>query len=153
MTISEHALTEQGAPSPFVHHPGRAARIAGEPIWARRSTAELVEATRHETLINAASTGRDATVLCPYDTSCVAEIRDGGHLTDLLAGLRGRRAWTVDDAPAVRSGRDPRHTCRADHTAAHGVLVGALPLPSLPPTPASRHCARDAGVRDRARHL
>ncbi|MFH0241248.1 anti-sigma factor RsbA family regulatory protein [Streptomyces sp. HK10] len=48
-------------------HPGRTTRIVGEPIWARRSPAELVEATRHEALINAAFTGRDATVLCPYD--------------------------------------------------------------------------------------
>ncbi|GAA3630743.1 sensor histidine kinase [Streptomyces chitinivorans] len=50
-------------------HPGRTARIVGEPIWARRSPAELVEATRHEALINAAFTGRAATVLCPYDAS------------------------------------------------------------------------------------
>ncbi|MFP8904747.1 anti-sigma factor RsbA family regulatory protein [Streptomyces atacamensis] len=54
-------------------HPGRPARIVGEPIWARRSPAELVEATRHEALINAAFTGRAATVLCPYDVSELPE--------------------------------------------------------------------------------
>jgi anti-sigma regulatory factor (Ser/Thr protein kinase) len=50
-------------------HAGRPARIVGEPIWARRSRAETVEATRHEALINAAFAGRAATILCPYDTS------------------------------------------------------------------------------------
>ncbi|GAA2433824.1 sensor histidine kinase [Streptomyces macrosporus] len=50
-------------------HPDRPARIVGEPIWARRSPAEVVEATRHEALINAAFTGRTATILCPYDTA------------------------------------------------------------------------------------
>lgn len=50
-------------------HPGRTARIVGEPVWARRSPGELAEAARHEALINAAFTGRAATVLCPYDAS------------------------------------------------------------------------------------
>ncbi|WP_338018190.1 sensor histidine kinase [Streptomyces taklimakanensis] len=49
--------------------PDRPARIVGEPLWARRSPAEVVEATRHEALINAAFAGRDATILCPYDVS------------------------------------------------------------------------------------
>lgn len=48
-------------------HADRPARIVGEPIWARRSPAEIVEATRHEALVNAAFTGRAATVLCLYD--------------------------------------------------------------------------------------
>ncbi|MFE9534424.1 anti-sigma factor RsbA family regulatory protein [Streptomyces sp. NPDC006691] len=50
-------------------YPGRAARIIGEPIWAGRSPAEILEATRHEALINTAFTDRTATVLCPYDTA------------------------------------------------------------------------------------
>jgi len=50
-------------------HADRPARIVGEPIWARRSPAEMVEATRHEALINAAFTGRAATILCPYDVA------------------------------------------------------------------------------------
>ncbi|MGZ9928507.1 anti-sigma factor RsbA family regulatory protein [Streptomyces sp. NC-S4] len=48
-------------------HPGRPARIVGEPIWPGRSRAEVLEATRHEALINTAFAGRPATVLCPYD--------------------------------------------------------------------------------------
>ncbi|WP_078622404.1 sensor histidine kinase [Streptomyces sp. NRRL S-244] len=48
-------------------HADRAARIVGEPIWPGRSQAEVLEATRHEALINTAFAGRRATVLCPYD--------------------------------------------------------------------------------------
>ncbi|WP_405680681.1 sensor histidine kinase [Streptomyces sp. NBC_00868] len=48
-------------------HADRAARIVGEPIWPGRSRAEVLEATRHEALINTAFAGRPATVLCPYD--------------------------------------------------------------------------------------
>ncbi|MFE9636130.1 anti-sigma factor RsbA family regulatory protein [Streptomyces sp. NPDC006463] len=50
-------------------HEGRPARIVGEPIWPGRSRAEVLEATRHEALINTAFAGRDATILCPYDVA------------------------------------------------------------------------------------
>ncbi|KOU57306.1 anti-sigma factor RsbA family regulatory protein [Streptomyces sp. NPDC054949] len=53
-------------------HPGRTARIVGEPIWPGRSRAEVLEATRHEALINTAFAHRSATILCPYDTSALA---------------------------------------------------------------------------------
>ncbi|MFJ6793625.1 anti-sigma factor RsbA family regulatory protein [Streptomyces sp. NPDC091268] len=53
-------------------HPGRAARLVGEPIWPGRSPAEVLEATRHEALINTAFAGRTATVLCPYDVRGLA---------------------------------------------------------------------------------
>ncbi|MER5733241.1 sensor histidine kinase [Streptomyces sp. NPDC002138] len=52
-------------------HPGRTARIVGEPIWPGRSPAEVREATRHEALINTAFAGRPATILCPYDTAAL----------------------------------------------------------------------------------
>lgn len=50
-------------------YPGRPVSIVGEPIWAGRSAAEILEATRHEALINTAFTGRTAAILCPYDTT------------------------------------------------------------------------------------
>ncbi|MFD9307111.1 anti-sigma factor RsbA family regulatory protein [Streptomyces sp. NPDC060048] len=53
-------------------HAGRAARIVGEPIWPGRSAAEVLEATRHEALINTAFAGRAATILCPYDVRALA---------------------------------------------------------------------------------
>ncbi|MFD6891927.1 anti-sigma factor RsbA family regulatory protein [Streptomyces sp. NPDC059957] len=53
-------------------HVSRSARIVGEPIWPGRSPAEVLEATRHEALINTAFTGRPATILCPYDVRGLA---------------------------------------------------------------------------------
>ncbi|MGW2184326.1 anti-sigma factor RsbA family regulatory protein [Streptomyces sp. NPDC001719] len=49
-------------------HPGRHVRIVGEPIWAGRSAAEYPACVQHEALINQAFTGRDVTIVCPYDT-------------------------------------------------------------------------------------
>lgn len=48
---------------------GRRLRGIGEPIWAGRSPAELVECQRHEALLNLAFSGAPAwQLLCPYDT-------------------------------------------------------------------------------------
>jgi anti-sigma regulatory factor (Ser/Thr protein kinase) len=48
----------------------RSARGIGEPIWAARTPAELVECQRHETLLNLAFAGVPAWwLLCPYDTT------------------------------------------------------------------------------------
>jgi len=48
----------------------RRARGIGEPIWAGRTPAELVECQRHETLLNLAFAGMPAWwLLCPYDTT------------------------------------------------------------------------------------
>jgi anti-sigma regulatory factor (Ser/Thr protein kinase) len=49
-------------------HAGKPVRIIGEPIWAGRTAAEYPACAQHEALINAAFTGRHATILCPYDT-------------------------------------------------------------------------------------
>jgi len=50
-------------------HPGRPARGIGEPIFAARRPDELVEAQRHEALLNLAfeSVTADFELLCPYD--------------------------------------------------------------------------------------
>jgi anti-sigma regulatory factor (Ser/Thr protein kinase) len=75
--------------------PGRPVRGIGEPIWAARSPAELIECQGHETLLNVAfSDGLGWRLLCPYDTAAlprdvIAEaershpilVRDGGHST------------------------------------------------------------------------
>lgn len=47
---------------------GRPVRGIGEPIWAGRTPQEIVEAQRHESLINLAFEGAPAWILCPYDT-------------------------------------------------------------------------------------
>jgi anti-sigma regulatory factor (Ser/Thr protein kinase) len=56
--------------SAFVdEHGERPLRGLGEPIWAERSPAELVECQLHESLLNVAFAGCSGfTLLCPYDT-------------------------------------------------------------------------------------
>jgi len=53
--------------------PGRPARGVGEPIWAGRSAAELVECQLHESLLNVAfRDAADFRLLCPYDAATLA---------------------------------------------------------------------------------
>jgi anti-sigma regulatory factor (Ser/Thr protein kinase) len=48
---------------------GRRIRGIGEPIWKGRSSDELIECQRHESLLNTAfATGDPWWLLCPYDT-------------------------------------------------------------------------------------
>ncbi|MFD9722978.1 anti-sigma factor RsbA family regulatory protein [Streptomyces sp. NPDC059072] len=88
----------------------RPARIVGEPIWPGRTRAEVLEATRHEALINTAFAGRRATVLCPYDamglpTAVLADARRT-HPT-LIDGGRHLRSTVYADASAVCADCDP----------------------------------------------
>lgn len=59
----------------FLTHPanaGRRFRGVGEPVWAGRSEAELVECQLHESLLNVAFAGAaDFTLLCPYDVAAL----------------------------------------------------------------------------------
>lgn len=51
---------------------GRPLRGIGEPIWPGRSSAELVECQRHESLLNIAlSATTPMWLLCPYDTDAL----------------------------------------------------------------------------------
>lgn len=53
---------------------GQRVRGIGEPIWASRTPAELVECQRHEELINLAFAGaNEVWILCPYDTEALDE--------------------------------------------------------------------------------
>lgn len=75
-------------------HAGRATRFVGEPAWAGRTPSELVEATRHEALINLAFEQSPVTILCPYDVTGL----DSGVLADAhrthptIVGAGGHRA-------------------------------------------------------------
>lgn len=116
-------------------HPGRTARIVGEPVWARRSPAEVVEATRHEALINAAFTGRAVTVLCPYDVS---------ELPPAVCA-DARRTH-----PVLREGGRERPSPRYAGPAAVSAECDALPLPAPPPD--ARTLAFAAGDLGEVRH-
>jgi anti-sigma regulatory factor (Ser/Thr protein kinase) len=50
-------------------HHDQPVRVIGEPIWPSRSEVEYPACVEHEALLNRAFTGRDVTVLCPYDVS------------------------------------------------------------------------------------
>jgi transcriptional regulator with XRE-family HTH domain len=42
-------------------------RIVGEPVWAGRSEAEIIEWTRYESLLNLTFASMPTTIVCPYD--------------------------------------------------------------------------------------
>jgi anti-sigma regulatory factor (Ser/Thr protein kinase) len=51
---------------------GRAVRGVGEPIWAGRTSDEIVECQLHEMLLNVAFTGPEPVqILCPYDVAAL----------------------------------------------------------------------------------
>lgn len=81
-------------------HPGRRVRIIGEPIWAARSAAEYPACAQHEALINYAFAGRDAAILCPYDTARLGPraLADAAATHPVLIDSAGRRT-SPDYAP------------------------------------------------------
>ncbi len=84
-------------------HPGRPVRIIGEPIWAARSALEYPACAQHEALINLAFTGRDATILCPYDVDALTpEVLADAEVTHpVLVDGTGRRTSTAYDPAEV----------------------------------------------------
>ncbi|MGK5520227.1 anti-sigma factor RsbA family regulatory protein [Micromonospora sp. URMC 107] len=82
-------------------HAGRRVRIIGEPIWAGRSDTEYPACAQHEALINMAFAGRDATILCPYDTAGLdADVVADAYATHpILVDHAGRRP-SAQYAPA-----------------------------------------------------
>lgn len=67
-------------------HAGRRVRVIGEPIWPDRTATEYPACVQHEALINLAFEGRDATILCPYDTRGLTPdaLLDATHTHPLL---------------------------------------------------------------------
>ncbi|MEU8122946.1 sensor histidine kinase [Spirillospora sp. NPDC049024] len=55
-------------------HAGGRARIIGEPVWPGRSATEYPACAQHEALINLAFAGREASILCLYDTARLAPV-------------------------------------------------------------------------------
>lgn len=97
---------------------GRAVRGIGEPIWAGRSPAELVECQLHESLLNLAFAGATSfRLLCPYDT---------GSLDDSVI------AEALCSHPAVVEGED-----RRESTVYRGLETIAAPFDDPLPDPTS----------------
>jgi anti-sigma regulatory factor (Ser/Thr protein kinase) len=103
-------------------HPGRRLRGIGEPIWAQRSTAELVECQRHEALLNLAFADAAAfTLLCPYDVDAlddaVIEKAHHSHPTVARDGAQRPSASYADlevvAAPFAEPLSDPPPTAHA----------------------------------------
>jgi anti-sigma regulatory factor (Ser/Thr protein kinase) len=77
-------------------HQGRAVTCLGEPAWPTRSAAELLEATRHEALVNQAFGATSATFLCAYDARLPpAVLADAECTHPELTGPAGARASTA----------------------------------------------------------
>jgi anti-sigma regulatory factor (Ser/Thr protein kinase) len=81
-------------------------RGIGEPIWAERGPAELVECQRHEALLNVAFAGtRSFRLLCPYDLDALStDVLEEAHRSHPLLHGRGEvqasEAYAEEDLPS-----------------------------------------------------
>ncbi len=111
-------------------HPGRRVRIIGEPIWASRSTAEYPACVQHEAHINTAFAGRDAAILCPYDTANLppAWLDDAERTHPVMLTSTGRRhsAQFADPVTVAAEFNEPLPDPPPD-AARHAVELGELP--------------------------
>jgi anti-sigma regulatory factor (Ser/Thr protein kinase) len=96
-------------------------RGIGEPIWAERSPAELIECQRHETLLNLAFAGVPAFwLLCPYDTGALGpDVLEEANRSHPFVSERGT-AWQSAGYRGLEQAAAPF----------------AAPLPDLPGRPA-----------------
>src|SRR4051812_16865113 len=78
--------------------PGKRLRGIGEPIWAGRSAAELIECQRHESLLNLAFVDAEGfRLLCPYDVDALEpEVIEEAHRSHpvLVEAAGGEREST-----------------------------------------------------------
>lgn len=113
---------------------GRNVRGIGEPIWAGRSQAELVECQQHESLLNLAfGDGPGWRLLCPYDVrglpgSVIDEAR-ATHPYVIASGDLADSATFHPDSPLRALRREP------------------LPPPTEPPTELAFTAGELASVR------
>ncbi|HEY7431718.1 MAG TPA: anti-sigma factor RsbA family regulatory protein [Streptosporangiaceae bacterium] len=70
-------------------HPGERVSYLGESAWPDRTAAELVEATRHEALINLALADTPISILCPYGAGLPPTVRDDARCTHPTVIERG----------------------------------------------------------------
>jgi anti-sigma regulatory factor (Ser/Thr protein kinase) len=113
----------------------RRARGIGEPVWASRRPAELVECQRHETLLNLAFAGVPAWwLLCPYDTTTLAP--------DVLEEARRSHPFVTEAGVSAES------AAWAGMEAAAAPFTTALPEPLDPPPEFAFGSGALAGLRE-----
>jgi len=103
----------------FADRHRRAVRIISEPVWDRRSEVEYPACALHEALVNYAFSGRDLSILCPYDTSSLSH--------DVLADAEKTHPVVID-----AGGHRP-----SDHFHPARVVVAAHSLPLAIPVDAA----------------
>jgi anti-sigma regulatory factor (Ser/Thr protein kinase) len=91
---------------------GRRVRGIGEPVWAGRTAAELVECQRHECLLNLAfADAADFWLACPYDVAAldpgVIERVDDSHPILVQDGTARASGTCLDDAALCAPFADP----------------------------------------------
>jgi anti-sigma regulatory factor (Ser/Thr protein kinase) len=128
--------------------PGRPVRGLGEPIWAGRSAAELVECQAHERLLNLAFAGTIAlSMLCPYDVSAlppdVLEEARLSHRVIVADGTRENSGSYVQDDPSP-AGLDAPLAAAPDDAKAHAYGPAAESLREV--RSRVENFARDAGL-------
>jgi anti-sigma regulatory factor (Ser/Thr protein kinase) len=73
-------------------HQGRPFSCLGEPAWPGRTDPELIEAAKHEALVNLAFEGTPASLLCLYDAAALpAAVIADGRSTHPEVSERGER--------------------------------------------------------------
>ncbi|HSO96308.1 MAG TPA: MEDS domain-containing protein [Acidimicrobiia bacterium] len=100
----------------------------GEPIWAERSPAELVECQHHESLLNVAFEGGAGwTLLCPYDTERLGPA--------VIEEARASHPYVRENGRSRSSGAYRGTTASAAHI--------DQPLPEPPVTPVAFACGAE----------
>ncbi|ANZ39047.1 hypothetical protein BBK82_26215 [Lentzea guizhouensis] len=90
-------------------------RIIAEPVWEGRSEVEYPACALHEALVNYAFSGRDLSILCPYNTTTLSH--------DILADAEKTHPVVID-----AGGHRP-----SDHFHPARVVVAAHTMPLLIP--------------------
>ncbi|RCW46098.1 anti-sigma regulatory factor (Ser/Thr protein kinase) [Halopolyspora algeriensis] len=110
-------------------HPHEHVRIIGEPIWSGRTATEYPACAQHEALINTAFTGRDVTIVCPYDTAGLdASALADAHATHPWLRVTGRRHASEHYAPEEVLARHNQPLGSVPDAATYPVTTaGALP--------------------------
>jgi anti-sigma regulatory factor (Ser/Thr protein kinase) len=116
-----------------------------ESVWSGRSDAELVECSRHESLLNLAfEDGRDWRLVCPYDAALAPALLDDVRRTHPYVCTHGRSQRSGAYGPALGADELP-----APAHEVHELPFGAADLSLVRAVTARR--ARAAGIADEGR--